>query len=146
MTIVPIGKLVLQVAESEDREEYLRGLIGEMKAAVQEVVQHCIEAELEQEVTRTLKRKAHVRSKRVDSELKGAAVCQKCGCQQVSHFWRNGHYPRGLDTSWGMCGSACRRCAVAVAGVWPCPGGRCAKGSGSGRMSGGRCKRRRVGA
>jgi hypothetical protein len=22
--------------------------------------------------------------------------------QQVSHFWRNGHYPRGPDSSWGL--------------------------------------------
>jgi putative transposase len=122
MTIVPIGKLVLQVAEREDREEYLRGLIGEMQAAVKEVVQHCIEAELEQEVTRMLKRKAHVRSKRVDSALKGAAVCQKCGCQQVSRFWRNGHYPRGLDTRWGHVTIAmpqvCCRCGGSVAMPW----------------------------
>ncbi len=101
MTIVPIGKLVMQVTEREDREEYLRGLIGEMQAAMQTVAQRCIEAELEQEVTRALKRKAHARSKRMSSALKGTAVCQKCGCQQVRHFWRNGHYPRGLDTSWG---------------------------------------------
>jgi hypothetical protein len=101
MTIVPIGKLVLQEAAGEDREEYLRELIREVQEAVKEVVQRCIEAELEREVTQALKRKAHGRSKRVSSELKGAAVCQKCGCQQVRHFWRNGHYPRGLDTSWG---------------------------------------------
>ena len=101
MTIVPIGKLVMQVREGADREEYLHRLIGEMKEAVKEVVKRCIEVELEQEVTRALKRKAHGRSKRVSSKLKGSAACRKCGCQQVSHFWRNGHYPRGLDTSWG---------------------------------------------
>ncbi len=101
MTIVPVGKLVMQVPESENREEYLHGLMGEMQEAVKEVVRRCIEAQLEEEVTKALQRKAHGRSKRVSSELKGAAVCRKCGCQQVSHFWRNGHYPRGLDTSWG---------------------------------------------
>jgi hypothetical protein len=81
MTTVPIGKLILQVTESEDREEYLRGLIEEMQEAVREVVHRCIEEELEQEVTRALKQKAHARCKRVSSELKGVAVCQKCGCQ-----------------------------------------------------------------
>jgi transposase-like protein len=101
MTIVPIGKLVMQVAEREDREEYLRGLLEEIGEAVKEVVRRCIEAQLEEEVTKALQRKAHGRSKRVSSELKGAAICRKCGCQRVSQFWRNGHYPRGLDTSWG---------------------------------------------
>lgn len=101
MTIVPIGKLVLQVAESENREAYLRGLLGEMREAMKEVTRRCIEAELEEEVTKALQRKAHGRSKRVNRELKGAAKCRKCGCQQVNQFWRNGHYARGLDTSWG---------------------------------------------
>ena len=43
-------------------------------------------------------------------------MCRKCGSQQVSHFWRNGHYRRGLDTSWGHLSSRCRKCAVGVAG------------------------------
>ena len=47
MTIVPIGKLIMQARRAENREEYLRGLIGEMQEAVKEVVQRCIEAELE---------------------------------------------------------------------------------------------------
>ncbi len=122
MTIVPIGKLVLQVKESEDRAEYLHGLMDEMQVAMQAVAQRCIEAELEQEVTKELKRKAHGRSKRVSSELKGAAVCQKCGCQQVRRFWRNGHYPRGLDTSWGHVTIAMPqvrcRCGGSVAIPW----------------------------
>lgn len=101
MTIVPIGKLIVQGTETENREAYLQGLIGELHEAVKEVVQRCLEAELEAEVTQALKRKAHGRSKRLDGALKGSAVCRKCGSQQVSHFWRNGHYRRGLDTGWG---------------------------------------------
>jgi transposase-like protein len=97
-------------------------LIGEVREAVKEVVQRCIEAELEQEVTRALKRKAYGRSKRVSSELKGAAVCRKCGCQQVRRFWRNGHYRRGLDTSWGHVTIAmpqvCCRCGGSVTIPW----------------------------
>ena len=122
MTIVPIGKLVLQVREGAGRADYLRGLIGELKEAVKEVVQRCIEAELEQEVTRALKRKAHGRSKRVNSAMKGVAVCRKCGCQQVSRFWRNGHYRRGLDTSWGHLTigmpQVCCRCGGSVTIPW----------------------------
>lgn len=122
MTIVTIGKLVLQVTESEDREEYLRGLLGEMQAAVREVVGRCIEVMLEQEVSQALKRKAHGRSKRVSGALKGRAVCRKCGSQQVNRFWRNGHYLRGLDTSWGHVDIAMPqvrcRCGGSVAMPW----------------------------
>jgi transposase-like protein len=122
MTIVTIGKLILQVTEREDRDEYLRGLLGEMQAAVREVVRRCIETMLEQEVNQALKRKAHGRSKRVSGALKGRAVCRKCGSQQVNRFWRNGHYPRGLDTSWGHVDIAMPqvrcRCGGSVAMPW----------------------------
>lgn len=101
MTIVPIGKLVIQAREGKNREEYLQGFVSGLQEAVKEVVKRSIEVELEEEVTRALKRKPHGRSKKVGSEEQGAAVCQKCGKQQVSRFWRNGHYRRGLDTSWG---------------------------------------------
>lgn len=100
MTIVPIGKLIIQAGQGKNREEYLPGFISGLQEAVKEVVKRSIEAELEEEVTRALKRKPHARSKKVSSEEQGA-VCRKCGKPQVSQFWRNGHYPRGLDTSWG---------------------------------------------
>jgi len=79
MTIVPIGKLILQEAETENREEYLWELIDELHEATKTVVQRCIEAELEREVTQRLQRKAHGRSKRVNSTVTGAAVCRKYG-------------------------------------------------------------------
>lgn len=101
MTIVPVGKLVLQAGKGANREEHLHGLVEEMREAVKAVIGRCIEAELEQEVDQALQRKAHRRSKQVSSGVKGKAVCRKCGSQQVNQFWRNGHYVRGLDTSWG---------------------------------------------
>jgi transposase-like protein len=122
MIIVPIGKLILQEAETENREEYLRELIGELHEATKTVIQRCIEAEIEREVTQGLQRKAHGRSKRVNSRVTGAAVCRKCGSQQVSRFWRNGHYRRGLDTSWGHVRIAMPqvrcRCGGSVAMPW----------------------------
>ena len=145
MTIVPIGKLVLQEAETENREEYLRELISELHEATKAVIQRCIEAELEREVTQGLQRKAHGRSKRVNSALRGAAVCRKCGCQQVSHFGATATTRVGWTRAGGMCGSPCRKCAVAVAGVWRCPGEPCAKGSASGRIWRGRCRRSMAG-
>jgi putative transposase len=101
MTIVPIGKIVLQVANAGERGDYMHQLIGGMEEAVKKVVERCIETELEEEITQVLKRKPHGRSKRVKEEEKGNAVCRKCGKRQVNQFWRNGHYPRGLDTHWG---------------------------------------------
>lgn len=101
MTIVPVGKLVLQVGTGANREEHLHGLVEEMREAVKAVIGRCIEAELEQEVDQALQRKAHRRSKQVSSGVKGKAVCRKCSSHQVNQFWRNGHYLRGLDTSWG---------------------------------------------
>lgn len=101
MTIVPIGKLILQAGEEKKRDEYLPGFIDELQDAIKEVVKRSIEAELEEEVTCLLKRKAHGRSKKVRPVEPGAAVCRKCGQHQVSQFWRNGHYQRGLDTRWG---------------------------------------------
>ena len=38
MTIVPIGKLILQEVEGQEREEYLQELVGELQAAVKTVV------------------------------------------------------------------------------------------------------------
>jgi hypothetical protein len=72
MTIVPIGKLIIQAGEGKNREEYLPGFISGLQEAVKEVVKRSIEAELGEEVTRVLKRKPHGRSKKVGSEEKGA--------------------------------------------------------------------------
>ena len=101
MTIVPVGKLVVQVAETADRETELHELVEQLREAIKSVVKRTIEARLEEEVTRALKRKQHERSKRVHPAAGGEAQCQKCKGKTVSQFWRNGHYRRGLDTSWG---------------------------------------------
>ena len=46
MIIVPIGKVRLQVAETEKREEYIREFNDGLKNAAQEIVKRCIEAEI----------------------------------------------------------------------------------------------------
>jgi transposase-like protein len=101
MLIVPIGKVRLQVAEAEKREEYVREFNEGLKDAAQEIVKRCLEAELEAEEDRILKRKRHKRRRKEKGEMESKAYCQKCGSHKVSHFQRNGHYQRGLDTSWG---------------------------------------------
>ena len=101
MLIVPIGKVRLQVGEEKERGEFMRELNGEMKEIVKEVVKRCIEAELEAEESRILKRKWHKWRRREKGEKESTAYCQRCGCHKASRFQRNGHYQRGLDTSWG---------------------------------------------
>jgi putative transposase len=101
MNIVPMGKLVLQAPQAENREKYLQGLIMGIEGLAKEVAKRSIEVILEEEVIRALKRKPHGRNKWINNEAKGKAVCQKCGSQQVNQFWRNGHYGRWLDTKWG---------------------------------------------
>ncbi len=146
MTIVPIGKLVLQEDEGQEREEYLNELIEQMQEAVKTVVTRCIEAELEREVTQALKRKAHGRSKKVDINFQGRAKCRKCENQQVSQFWRNGHYWRGLDTSWGHLTIAMPQVRCRCGGVCSWNGRRSGQGNGSGMICAGRCKQNMVGA
>lgn len=101
MTIVPVGKLVIQVAETADRNRNMQELLEQMQAAIKTMVKQTIEARLEEEVTRALQRKQHERRKQISQAAVGVAQCQKCKGVKVSQFWRNGHYRRGLDTSWG---------------------------------------------
>lgn len=101
MLIVPIGKVRLQAAEAENREEFMREFSEGLRGAVKEIVKRCIEAELEAEGDRILKRKRHKWRRKEKGEINSAAYCQRCGSHKASHFQRNGHYPRGVDTSWG---------------------------------------------
>lgn len=101
MLIVPVGKLRMQVDESKEKGEYVRGFIEEMKGGVKEVIKRCIEAQLEAEETKILEREHHRRRKRMKARGESEAYCQRCGSRKVNQFQRNGHYRRGLDTSWG---------------------------------------------
>ena len=101
MLIVPIGKVRLQAAEAETREAFMQLFHEELQGVVQEIIKRCIEAELEAEGDRLLKRKRHKRRRKIKEETKSTAYCQRCGSHKANHFQRNGHYRRGVDTSWG---------------------------------------------
>ena len=101
MLIVPIGKVKLQVANKEEGQEFIKGFTEELDKVVQGMVKRCIDEELEVEETQILQRKRHKWRRKGKGERPSTACCQKCGSHQVSHFQRNGHYRRGLDTSWG---------------------------------------------
>lgn len=99
MSIVPIGSLILQVPESEDRG-FAPELCAVLKAQIRQVVGRCLEESLETEVERWLGRKRHVRRRK----SKGQQVqvrCSRCFSHERRQFWRNGHYQRALDTGWG---------------------------------------------
>ena len=99
MTIVPIGKLILQMTD-----ENHPGLVPETCAAIQEqiwqVVGRCLEEVLEAELERQLGRKRYVRRRRAKRQ-EGKQYCSHCRTHQRCNFRRNGHYPRYLDTHWG---------------------------------------------
>jgi transposase-like protein len=99
MTIVPIGKLILQVPD-----EHHPGFSLELCSAIQEqilqVVGRCLEEVLETEVERQLGRKRYVRRQRAKRQ-EGKQYCSRCRTHQRRNFRRNGHYPRCLDTHWG---------------------------------------------
>ena len=102
MTIVPIGKLILQEPGEHDP-----GYVVELCAAIQEqvrqIVGRCIEEILESEVERQLGRKRYVRRRRAKRQ-EGKQYCSRCRSHQRQKFRRNGHYPRFLETHWGRVG------------------------------------------
>jgi putative transposase len=102
MTIVPIGKQMLQVLEgAENRESFMEQLNRELVRVVRKVVSQSIEAVLEEEVTQVLGRQLYVRRKHSGAPESARARCNGCKSRAVQEFRRNGHRKRGLDTRWG---------------------------------------------
>ena len=99
MTIVPIGKLSLQVNRDE-RQEYLEELMGAIQENIKWIVSRCLEEELDGEVDRLLGRKAYERRKH-GKKHKTKVRCSKCLRHESERFRRNGHYRRGLNTRRG---------------------------------------------
>ncbi len=100
MTIVPIGKVLVQEPKGEE-SGYWTKLDQQIQTMVQRVVGECMEAMLFSEVDRQLQRKRHQRREKMRGELHSRMKCKKCGSQQRNDFRRNGSYARGLDTRYG---------------------------------------------
>lgn len=102
MVIVPFRNAYLQVDQDEkDKETYFTTLFEQLSQNCTNLITRCLEANLEDEVDELLKRKRHKQRMRNDEKQTTRMRCCKCGSQKVSDFSRNGHYVRGLDTSWG---------------------------------------------
>lgn len=102
MIIVPVGKVNVQVeTEAENGGVYFEKLYSELNRNCGEVVSRSIGAILEEELDGMLKRKRHHRYLGEGDEWDGRMKCGKCGSQKRENFRRNGHYRRGLDTSYG---------------------------------------------
>lgn len=100
MTIVPIGKVILQEPKGEG-SAYWQALDQRVQAVVRAVVGVCIEEMLRSELDRQLQRKRHQRRARLWGELHSQMQCGKCGSHQRNDYRRNGSYARGLDTRYG---------------------------------------------
>lgn len=100
MTIVQIGKVIMQEAKGEG-SRYWQVLEQEVGRIVRQVVGACLEAMLTKEVDRQLARKRHQRRAKMWGEMKSEMKCKRCGSQQRNQFRRNGSYARGLDTGYG---------------------------------------------
>jgi transposase-like protein len=103
MTIVPIGKVVVQEPNRE-ASGYWTKLDEQIQGIVRGVVGRCLEAMLFQEVDRQLQRKRHQRRAKLWGEMHSQMKCHKCGSQQRNDFRRNGSYGREVDTGYGHIG------------------------------------------
>ncbi len=100
MTIVPLGKVVVQEPNGAE-SEYWPKLDQQIQAIVRGVVGRCLEAMLFGEVDRQLQRKRHQRRAKLWGELHSQMKCNKCGSVQRNDFRRNGSYPREVDSGYG---------------------------------------------
>jgi transposase-like protein len=101
MTIIPIGKIHLQVNLHQTEEAYYFNLYAALKAKISEIVSQCLGVILEEEVDNCLWRERYQRRGKARLRDSDRMVCLRCGSRKTSDFRRNGHYRRGLDTLWG---------------------------------------------
>jgi transposase-like protein len=100
MTIVPIGKVILQEPNGEE-SSYQRQMDQGIQEVVGIVVGQSIEVLLQRELDRQLQRKRHQRREQMWGELHSPMQCGKCGSHKRNDYRRNGSYARGLDTRYG---------------------------------------------
>ncbi len=100
MAIVHVGNLLLQVSDCRSRRSFCEQLRTQVAQHVGFVVTRCIEVALSTELTRLLRRPPF-RRRRPKRFRAGEICCRRCGERDPHQFRRNGHYRRGLDTSYG---------------------------------------------
>jgi putative transposase len=101
MTIVPVGKINLQVKPTEKRGEYIEQVNAELGRAVKDMVRRSLEELLGEEVERLMRRPHYKRRNRIGSYETRQGQCNRCQSRNVCDYRRNGYRQRGLDTRWG---------------------------------------------
>lgn len=101
MTIVPIGKIKLQVQLGEKRAEYIEQVGMELGRTIQGTVKSSLEALLVEERERLMNRPYYKRRKKIASRETKYGQCNRCQSRNVCDYLRNGYRQRGLDTRWG---------------------------------------------
>lgn len=100
MTIVPIGDLILQEAESKTKTMYVKEMCKVIQGQIRYVVGRCLDTLMEEDVDRLLERARYERRKR-GKKGKVKQRCSRCLSHRRQRFRRNGHYRRHLNTQWG---------------------------------------------
>lgn len=101
MTSIPLGNVEIQVERRDTRRAYMEQLQAQLQAIVREVIGRCVKAALEAEVTELLGRTSYARRATAPRRV-AQAHCNRCGTRATWMFSRNGHYPRQLETNWGL--------------------------------------------
>lgn len=101
MTIVPIGKLSIQVPGARS-ENFVNELMREMRRSIIGVVEQIINASLRTEQDRFLRRGRYERRQAKYGAEETEVYCRKCRRAKREDFQRNGSYPRQLLTKWGI--------------------------------------------
>lgn len=99
MTIVPIGKVRMQVPDTKTKN-YVKELLGEISGVLKNVAGRAVGASLEMEQERFLERSRYERRGKKRGE-KTKVYCRKCHRNRREDFYRNGSYKRQLLTKWG---------------------------------------------
>lgn len=92
-----VGKL-----QGQERKEILQAVQAQAKSAACAAIKEVLEAFLEAEVSVKLGREKG-ESRRISGQERPIDwECGHCGCTDANQFTRDGHYQRGLSTSWGQ--------------------------------------------
>ena len=87
--------------QGQERRQVLQAVQQQAKATALEAIKPVLSTFLEAEVTAKLGREKG-QPRRVSSQQRLIDWhCGHCGCQDANQFIRDGHYRRGLATSWG---------------------------------------------
>lgn len=100
MTIVRLGRVILQEPQASNRWEYRADLRQQIGLIMLYVVERCITEALEARVTQVLGRQPYQRCREA-AFGPSEARCGRCRSRDRRRFRRNGHYGRYLDTAWG---------------------------------------------